>query len=238
MTAATTRDAGFAATERLRQLIVEGAIAPGSELSQVELGRMLGLSTTPVREALRELEAEGLVQSRRNRRPIVPAFDPGDLDAVYCSRILLESLAISLSAAAMTDPELAAIRADLDSMRAAADGEDVLAWNEAHAGFHNRLVADCEPALSAQIRTMMSRADRYRRMSVAADPDAWLVSEREHEAIAAACGRRDPEQAASLLARHLSRSATALLANLAPEFEPTAFPAALAMVEAGGPGGR
>ena len=65
-------------------LIVTGEIPPGTQLSQVELARRLGLSTTPVREALRQLEAEGLVESRRNLRPRVPVFDPTDLDAVYC----------------------------------------------------------------------------------------------------------------------------------------------------------
>ncbi|MEA2631083.1 MAG: hypothetical protein QOE66_1302, partial [Chloroflexota bacterium] len=73
------RDAVAIATERLRQLIVTGEIPPGSELSQVKLAEMTGVSTTPVREALRQLEVEGLVEARHNRRPRVPAFDPDDL---------------------------------------------------------------------------------------------------------------------------------------------------------------
>ena len=90
-------DAVTLAHTRLRRLIVRGAIAPGSELSQVELARRLGVSTTPLREALRRLEAEGLVDSRRNRRPRVRAFDVEELDSIYAARVLLEWLAVRLT---------------------------------------------------------------------------------------------------------------------------------------------
>ena len=85
--AATARYGTSASATR----IVTGEIPPGAELSQVKLAEITGVSTTPVREALRQLEVEGLVESRRNRRPRVPSFDPEDLDAVYASRILLEA---------------------------------------------------------------------------------------------------------------------------------------------------
>lgn len=68
--------------DRLRTMIVTGATVPGTYLSQVKLAAALGVSTTPLREALRQLEAEGLVESRRNRRPRVPPFNPRDLEGV------------------------------------------------------------------------------------------------------------------------------------------------------------
>lgn len=227
------RDAVAAATRALRQLIVTGEIPPGSELSQVELGRMLGVSATPVREALRRLEVEGLVQSRHNRRPRVPAFDPGDLDGVYCSRILLEGLAISVTASKIGAAELADLRGDLDTMRAAGACEDIDAWDAAHASFHTRLIFGSEPALRRQIRLLMARADRYRRMSVLGErPFGWALGESEHEAILRACEAREQQLAAILLARHLARSARSLLAHLAPEAQAVSLTAALRMLGA------
>jgi DNA-binding GntR family transcriptional regulator len=230
-----SRDAMARTTETLRQMILSGEIAPGAELSQVELARMVGVSTTPVREALRQLEVEGLVESRRNRRPRVPAFDPGDLDAVYCTRVLLESLAISITVPRMSRAELAEIGGDLDAMREAGSHEDLAAWDIAHTSFHTRLIFGCEPALRRQIRLMMSRADHYRRMSVLSErPFGWRLGESEHAAILDACETRDPQLAAVLLSRHLARSARAVLAHLAPEREAVSLDAALRMVGAEG----
>jgi DNA-binding GntR family transcriptional regulator len=227
------RDAAAFTTETLRQMILSGEIPPGSELSQVELARMVGVSTTPVREALRQLEMEGLVESRRNRRPRVPAFDPGDLDAVYCARVLMEALAISITVPTMGADELAELRVDLDAMRAAGAVEDLTAWDIAHTSFHTRLIFGCEPALRRQIRMMMSRADHYRRMSVLSErPFGWKLGESEHEAILSACEAREADEAAVLLSRHLARSARAVLAQLAPEQEPVSLDAALRMVGA------
>lgn len=214
-------------------MIVSGEIPPGSELSQVELARMVGVSTTPVREALRQLEVEGLVQSRRNRRPRVPAFDPGDLDAVYCARVLLESLAITLTVPGLGETGLGELRDDLDAMRRAGASEDLTAWDIAHNSFHTRLIFGCEPALRRQIRLMMSRADHYRRMSVLSErPFGWILGESEHEAILGACEEHDAQLAAVLLARHLARSARAVLAHLAPERQAPSLEAALRMVGA------
>ena len=219
------------AVEALRLLIVTGEIQPGTQLSQVELARRVGVSTTPVREALRQLEAEGLVESRRNLRPRVPVFDPTDLDTVYSNRILLEALGISLTVPLLTDDDRANLRSDLDRMRAAAKRRDLKAWEVVHAEFHIRLIGGCERPLRRQIRVMMARSDRYRRMSVLGEqPHSWTLGGKEHEAIVAACEAGDAGEARRRLARHLSRSAFSVLAHLAPESEPTAVKSALEIV--------
>jgi DNA-binding GntR family transcriptional regulator len=212
-------------------LIVTGEIPPGTQLSQVELARRLGLSTTPVREALRQLDAEGLVESRRNLRPRVPVFDPTDLDAVYCCRILLESLGIALTIPTMTDTQLAQLRKDLEQMRSAGRRRRMAAWEKAHSAFHSRLVSGCEGTLANQIRVMMDRSYRYRHMSVLGEqPHSWEIGEREHEAIVKASEARDARKGQQLLAKHLSRSAFSVQAHLAPESELSAVNGALAMV--------
>jgi DNA-binding GntR family transcriptional regulator len=222
------RDAVALATERLRQLIVTGEIPPGTELSQVKLAEMTGVSTTPVREALRRLEVEGLVESRHNRRPRVPAFDADDLDAVYAARILLEATAVTITVPAMTAVDLAETGEDLETMRAAGRVEDVEAWEAAHASFHERLVEGCGPALHRQIRLLVARSLRYRQMSVLGErPHGWSTGEAEHGSILAACERRDAAAAAELLATHLARSAVSVLDHLGTGEPPEAIAAAL-----------
>ena len=77
----------------LRRLILGGRLAPGVVLSQVELARRLGVSRTPVREALRLLQQAGMVSAEPNLRCRVLGFDPDDIEALYMKRILMESLA-------------------------------------------------------------------------------------------------------------------------------------------------
>src|SRR4051812_11034774 len=151
------RDSVDHALAQLRQRIVRGEIAPGTELSQVSLAETLGVSTTPLREALRQLEAEGLVESRRNRRPRVPPFDPDDLDSVYCNRVLVESLSVALSVPAMTDEDLAALRGHLDTMDRLAGDDDDTAWAAAHAEFHRGLVAECGGPLRNHVNVLLAR---------------------------------------------------------------------------------
>ena len=77
----------------LRECILDGTLKPGTKLSQVSLAAQLGISRTPLREVLRMLQEEGLVEIEPNQRTRVSGLDPAELDDVYASRILLETLA-------------------------------------------------------------------------------------------------------------------------------------------------
>lgn len=209
-------------------MIASGQIAPGSGLTQVGLAQEIGVSTTPVREALRLLEAEGLLESQDNGRPRVPSFDPADLDVVYCNRVLLESLGIALSAPRLSSEQLSATGVHLQAMR---DAEEPAVWDAAHASFHLGLMAGNAPALQQEIARRVTRSDLYRRMSVRVDDrDGRRVGDEEHAAILAACQAGDGGQAALLLARHLTRSALTLIAHLEPSYDPAAVRGALQMV--------
>ena len=228
---AIDRDAVTIALEELRSLIVIGELAPGSELSQVALARRLGVSTTPLREALRQLEAEGLVESRRNRSPRIAPFDPLDLVSVYSQRILLESFAIATSAPLLNESELSALDACLADMREGGDATDFLRWEEAHLAFHAGLVAHAGTQLQGEFATLSARSDRYRRMSVLGQqPSAWSIGEAEHQAILEASAQARAGDAAALLARHLSRSALTVLAHLAPDADSGGIRLALEIV--------
>jgi DNA-binding GntR family transcriptional regulator len=222
---------GVSSTEdvytHLREAVLNGEIAPGTVISQVKLARELGVSTTPLREAMRLLQAEGLLTAEHNRRARVAPLDPKDIDAVYASRILFEALAIRLTVPGMTTADHQALRADLEAMREAGDAQDLRVWEPVHRDFHRRLLQGSE-SMKRIIDPILDRSERYRRSSLFGSPArTWAIGNDEHEAIVAACEARDPQEAASLLARHLARSALTVLAKIAPEEDPVAVRTAL-----------
>jgi DNA-binding GntR family transcriptional regulator len=224
-------DAVERAHTQLRRLIIRGELAPGRELSQVELARRTGVSTTPLREALRRLEAEGLVESRRNRRPRVRPFDCQDLDSVYAARVLLEPLALRLTVPRLTAGDFSVLHDRLDAMRRVAAQAEIASWEAAHSAFHRRLMSGAPAPLRDQIETLMARADRYRRIAVHDDtPHGRALGDAEHQAMVDACEARDAARAASVLRAQLVRSARTVQAIVVPGAELPALEAALADV--------
>ena len=225
------RQGSDAVLDRVRAKIISGELAPGAVVSQLQLARDLGVSTTPLREALRQLQAEGLLENELNRRPRVAALDIEDLHTVYTARILLESHAVAMTVPEMDDDALAALRDDLAQMRALATMANLDAWAEVHTRFHRRLVARAPRDAAATMSNFFDRAERYRRLSAAGDqPRGWVAADREHELIVDACVAGDASGAARELAHHLARTALLLSAVFAPEVEPTAVRLALRMV--------
>src|SRR5713101_7565856 len=80
--------------EYLRRLILDGAIPNGASIAQVELAERLGVSRTPLREAMRMLQAEGIIHAEHGRRTRVTALDVGDIDTVYGTRVLMEGAGV------------------------------------------------------------------------------------------------------------------------------------------------
>lgn len=227
------RDGGSAADAlqaHLRQLILEGALEPGAVISQVELARALGVSRTPLREALRMLQEEGLIHAEPNRRARVTTFDPGDLDSVYGCRVMLESLAIILTVNAITDDDLSSLADSLDEMRRSDVSEQREKWQTAHRKFHHLLVAGAGNHFGRTIAAYQDRAERYWLMFMRAESAVHMSRQKEHEAIFEACSQRQAAEAGSLLARHLARTALTLMAQMAPERDPIAVRTALQLV--------
>lgn len=217
---------------RLRAMLLNGEILPGSVLSQVKLARQLEVSTTPLREAMRLLQAEGLLVAEHNRRSRVAPLDPRDIDAIYASRIVMEALAIRLTVPSLGSADIAALRDDLRSMADAGDAQDIAVWEPVHADFHRRLTNGCDEQMSRIIESVANHTERYRRSSLfGSSVRTWEIGNQEHEAIVAACEAGNPVEASILLARHLARSALTVLAKVAPEENPVAVREALQMVQ-------
>jgi len=203
---------------QLRTLILDGDIRPGAVLSQVELARDLGISRGPLREALRMLLEEGLVEAEPNRRVRVAGFDAADLDSIYACRIALEATAIHITVRLLDDAYFEAVEACLDRLRELAEEADVTRREETHRRFHLLLVGLAPAPMLRTIEAHLDRGARYRRLYELGESRAWTIANREHAEIVDACAARDGSLAAARLARHLSRTAFSLSRELAPGY--------------------
>jgi DNA-binding GntR family transcriptional regulator len=208
------------AYHRIREAILTNELKPGSVISQVKLAEIMGVSRTPLREAIRLLQYEGLVEAEHNRRVLVSQISVADLEQLYALRISNEALAIRLSVPAFDAEDDAVLKSLLLDMAKLQSANDVDGWGEAHSAFHHRLIYRAGARITKLIDELSAHAERYRRTFISQAPRAWSDGEAEHAAIANACFARDGSGAAALLARHLGRTALTLLMNHAPEYEP------------------
>ena len=151
----------------LRESILNGALPPGESLSQVQLASQLGVSRGPLREAVRMLQREGLVEAEVNRRGRVSSFSIDDLEQLYAMRIVHESLAIRINVPRFTKRDIDALRGCLRRMEALA-GHDLRQWQGVDREFHFTLLAHAGDRLMRTIRELYDHADRYR----------WLLHQR------------------------------------------------------------
>ena len=218
----------------LRECVLDGTLIPGTKLSQVALADQLGVSRTPLREVLRMLQEEGLVEIEPNQRTRVAGLDPAELDEIYASRIMLETLALALTPGQFTAARRREAKAMLTAMRRAARGGDFGAWFGSHTEFHRLVTAGAGPALQRQLTAYADRSIRYIRIYQLSEPVNWQsADDAEHAAILAALSEHDHAAALSGLARHLARTAGRVLADCAPGYLVRAVPQALSLVEQG-----
>lgn len=228
--AATEATAEADAHELLRRAILDGQLEPGRAYSQGEVAELLGIGRTPLREAVRRVQAEQLLSAEPNRKLLVADLDPGDLAELYAMRVMLEPLGVRLTVPRLDDDDLAAIRRTLD---AHVDACEALRLEEArrlHREFHFALFSRCGERLLGEIGDLWDHAQRYRRLYLRerADEIGLLhLARRDHEAILAAAEVGDATRCAKLAARHMSHVALTLFAHLDVPEEPTEVRVAL-----------
>ncbi len=220
---------------RLRAMILRGELAPGSVLLQAEMARRLGVSRTPMREAFRLLQEEGLIDARPDQRARVRAVDPEDLDSVYGARIMLETLAVTTTAKRLTGADLDRMSELLERMKAVADDEEKPdEWYAAHHEFHRVTTQAVGAQLQRSLSSLAEHSDRYVRLAQLGVPGSRARAQQEHEALLAALKTNDEAQAARVVALHLARTALSVMADVAPEYEPATTRSAL-RIAGGGP---
>jgi DNA-binding GntR family transcriptional regulator len=186
---------------QLRQAILSGQLPPGTRLTQNELAGQLEASTSPIREAVRQLAAEGLLRIAPNTRVTVPVPTAEELADVYELLALLEPLAMRKAANRITADELDAAEALLEEMAQAVD--DVGRWSMLNCQLHSTLAAasGSEPLL--QVLVILRRmASIYLSVTLRV-PRGLVESGDEHRLVLDALRRGDATAAASLSRHHL-----------------------------------
>jgi len=227
---ATDPSIASTAYAKLRELILCGELTPGEPISQVQLAHAMGVSRTPLREALRKLEREGLIEAPPRRKVSVAPVSPATMDELYGMRIINEALALEVTVPVMSAEDHRFLKSALQSMEEHAAARDLQRWEAWNDAFHERLVSRAGPRIRQQYAELSDYSRRYRRLYARQDASAWAVASAEHEAIVEACLRRDADAAASELARHLSHTALVVLARIAPEYDPVHIRAAVRII--------
>ncbi|HCO02420.1 MAG TPA: GntR family transcriptional regulator [Actinobacteria bacterium] len=202
-TMAPARRRGLAdeVADRIREAIFSGAYAPGAQLREVELSGALQVSRGPVREALRVLEREGLVQCAWHRGTTVRTLSPEDVAELDSLRGALEDLAVQQVIAHASDEDLASIARTAGLMERATDEHEMvrldMAFHDAvFAGARHQRLAEAWDALRCQVHLfLLTRIGRSTAGYVDCIP-------QEHRELVAALRARDPKTALELFAAH------------------------------------
>lgn len=223
----------------LRDRILDGTLQPGTKLSQVSLAEQLGVSRTPLREVLRMLQEEGLVQIEPNQRTVVSGLDPQELDEIYASRIALETLAVSMTLGRFGPASQQQATAHLIGMREAAQKGQTEQWFVIHSAFHRTITCGAGAFMQKQLGQFADRCARYIRIYQGGEPNTWhKAGDLEHEHILAALTAGVAAQARAGIAHHLSRTALKVMTDTSPQYVPRAVPAALELLGVGTAGTR
>jgi DNA-binding GntR family transcriptional regulator len=192
----------------LRLDILRGRIAAGARLDIDEIAARHGVSRTPVRDAMKQLEAEGLVQVLPYRGVEVTSLAAEDLRELFAIRIALERLAVAEAARNITQAELGGLRRILRRMDRARQRDE--SWITLNTSFHDAVHAASRwPRLIEMIRVQRTNLERYVRASAG---DLGIADQqREHWALLEALAAQDAEAAQEVIAQHLARTAQTLL---------------------------
>jgi ribose transport system substrate-binding protein len=205
----------------LRRAILDGQLAGREELSQVRLAGEYGVSRTVLREALRLLQREGLIeQSEPNRRVRIAGFSVEDMEQIYAARVGLESLGIRLSVPRFSSEDLAELDAELAKMAHFARHKQYDRWQEPHRNLHRGFVKHAGKRIRSLLEELSDHAERYRRYYTVDAPDAWSFGVVEHQAIVEACKAGDANEAAEALVAHLAHTVFSVIEMVAPGYDP------------------
>lgn len=199
---------------RLQRLLLRGELTPGSQLDERALADQMGVSRTPLREAIGQLVKEGIIEYRPYRGNFVRTFSAKEVDDLFQVRIPLESLAMRLAIPKLSQEDIGHIRAILDEVSAALERGDMDGYAAADRHFHSTIVriTGNQPLLEAldrlgmQIQLVRTLANK--------DPEVGARTERERPLILAALEARDADEAARLMEAHVDGVRRAVVAQI------------------------
>ena len=197
--------------DRLRPMLVEGRIAPGAKLNERELAAVLRVSRTPLREAIKMLASEGLVELVPNRGAMAVSLSEADVRNTFEVMAALESMSGELAAQRITDAELNAIRAMQSEMMEAYGRRDLSSYYRLNGLIHGAINAAAKnPVLTSMYRQLNARLQALRYRSNL-DEAKWRRAAQEHEKMIVALAARDAVKMRDLLLKHLQQKRDVVL---------------------------
>jgi DNA-binding GntR family transcriptional regulator len=224
----------FAVYERLREAILYGELEAGMAIPQQALSERFDAGRTPLREALRMLQREGLVVAPPNRAVRVAALSPDAFEELYVRRLALEAIAIRITVPMLSTDDLAELEAAMTRMDHYHEYGDPIALRVPHRAFHEGLVAGAGPDVTQEICTLADHSERY-RLSFGAY-GSFEDRRAEHRRVLYAAKTGDPELAANRLGEHYAHTAALVFTALAPGRTPARLRVVLGTVAPGAVG--
>lgn len=202
--------------QEVRSRILSGEFAPATSLNQEQLAGQLGVSTTPLREALRRLETEKLVRVTGTHRDVTVApLDLQEMRHIYEVREVLDSLAASLAAERHDSNDRTKIQAAAKAIEQSGAKADQLELNRQ---FHRAIYCACHnDVLIGELEALWDRSDRYRRLAGVLATDAHVRA--DHKALKAAVFDRRPDVAAEIMRRHLQTTRSFVESKISEDSE-------------------
>lgn len=205
----------LAVAQRLRSLIVEGGIAPGQKLNERELAAQLQVSRTPLREALKLLTAEGLVEHLPNRGATAVQLSADDVTHAFEVMAALEGLSGELACARITDEEIAELQALNFEMRAHHARRDLPAYYRLNARIHQAINRAARNPVLSEVYDRLNARLQALRFSSNFDAEKWNAAVRDHDAMIEALQARDGARLRRILVSHMQHKLDVVLAHLA-----------------------
>ena len=201
--------------EKIKDLILSNRLPPGQDLTMDQIATEMGVSHTPIREALAMLELDGLVVMARHKTPQVCPISPVDVQEVYEMRALLEGCAAKEAAGSVTDQEINIVKEKLAHARREAGQGRFEASMDADLYLHGLMVSIVENSLFQKLYQFVeNQSIRIRTLVEARSPGRIDLILDEHDAIVAALQARDPELTQTSVASHLELAMERTLAAL------------------------
>ena len=198
----------------LREMIEQGELRAGLPVVETDLCLQFGVSRTPLREALKILASEGLVQLRPHRTPVIAPIDPKEIAAIFETVAGLERMAAKLGCERATDDEIAGFEALHREMLAVHEVDDGRSYTLLNRDVHTRIVRLAgNPVLLATHASLTTKIARARQ-SLVYDARRWRESVEEHEAVLEAFLARDPKAAAEAMELHAINTGRAVVSHL------------------------
>ncbi len=203
--------ASMRAYTAIRSAVLDGTLAPASALTESALADISGVSRTPVREALRKLESEGLVSRSDTGRLSVTDWQSTDLDDLFTLRAMLEGHAAERAARRIDAAGIAALKAANADLAAAIEGgPDVDAFLSANRRFHDIIITAAASDRTAVMLAQLVEQPLVRATAHRYDRALFLRSYEEHAELVAALERRDGTWARAVMTGHIRRAYHAL----------------------------